>query len=74
MKMVSQPNVIIYILCENLNVISKWHVCVVFNTLKYIISNYATILNIIGVNKYFLYNFYLYTSKTFDGFTFKLTH
>ena len=37
----------IYILCENLNTIGKGNLCVIFNTIKYIVSNYVLILQII---------------------------
>ena len=52
MKIVSQSNVIICILCENLNDITKGHLCVVFNAIKYIITNYVIILQIICVNNF----------------------
>ena len=53
MKIVSQPNVIIYILSENLNTVTKCHLCAVFNTIIYIVSNYVIILLVIDVKKFF---------------------
>ena len=55
MKIVSQSNVIIYISCENLNGIIKGHLCVVFNIIKYVVSNHGIILEIFGVNKFYSY-------------------
>ena len=51
-KIVSYLNVIIYILCEKLNYLTKSYLCVVFNIIKYNDSNYVIILHIIGVNKF----------------------
>ena len=53
MKILTQAIVIIYTLCENLNAITKGHLCVVFNAIKYIVSNYVITLQIIGVNNFF---------------------
>ena len=53
MKIVSQPNNITYILCEKLSDIIKSHLSVVFDTIKYVVSNCVIILQIIGVNKFF---------------------
>ena len=47
-------NINFYInICENINVTTKGHLCVVFYTIKYIVSDYAIILQIIDVNKLF---------------------
>ena len=48
-----QPHVIIYTLCENLNTVSKDHLCAIFNTVKHIISNYLTVLQNIAINECF---------------------
>ena len=62
MKIISEPIVIIDILCENLNTLNKGHSTCCFNTMKNILSNCVIILQIISVYKFFLYNFYLNAS------------
>ena len=41
-------------LSENLNTITKGHLGVVFNTVKYIVSNWNLLLQTIGVNRFFM--------------------
>ena len=60
MKIVSQNDFIIFVLCKNLNDITKGHLGVVFNNIKYIAFNYAItykLLMLIG----FLYIIFIST-------------
>ena len=52
-NIVTQFNVIIYTLYKNLNTVSKDHVCVIFSSIKYIVSNYVINFLNISINKCF---------------------
>ena len=52
MKKINQHNIIIYILCKNLNAITKCHLCVVFKSIKCIVYNYVKTLQNIGFNNF----------------------